>query len=227
MQRITTTRYRSRNIFGDRTRAKLYFVKGEEVTMLSGMNNLPVRTVLFNSMQGIVNAFGTTPNLYALSGLYEYYRIRGIKITTRVWPANVYAIGSVNETVPPLLYGFNAITDNHTFPTPNVQNFQEQRWAKARLCSNANQGGKPATVSVYYSVNKVYGPDRVTKNDTTFIGTIIHGAPPTYNAPTNMPELQQVLFTMTGGNLTANVNVALLHKVTVYAEFWGKVPTTE
>ena len=96
-------------------------------------------------MQSIVNAFGTTPNLYALSNLYEYYRIRGIKITTRVWPATVDQINSANQTVPPFLFGFNAVTDNQTFPAANVQNFQEQRWAKARLCSNANQGAKPAT----------------------------------------------------------------------------------
>lgn len=227
MQRITTSRFRARNIFGDRTRVKLYFVKGEQVDVLGATNNLVVRTFPFNSMQSIVNAFGTTPNLYALSNLYEYYRIRGIKITTRVWPATVNEINSVNQTVPPFLFGFNAVTDNQSFPAANVQNFQEQRWAKARLCSNANQGAKPVTVSVYYSVNKVYGPDRVTRNDTTFIGTINQGATPTYNAPSNSPELQQVLFTMTGNNLTANVNVALLHRVTVYAEFWGKVPTTE
>lgn len=226
MQRIKTYKYPARNIFGDRSYAKFKWVQGQSITLGTLASSEAIQTFQFNDMSSLITAFGTSPNLYAISNLFERYRIQAIKITARVWPNNPGStIGAVQQSQP-ICAAFQAVASNQSFPTPSVSNLPEQRWATYRLLNNANAGGKPSKVSAYFSVNKVEGKDQVVKNDTAYTGVITQGSTPTYAAPSIGPQLQFSVFSMTGA-LLDNTPLAIMYTVKAYVKFWGKVPAIQ
>lgn len=240
MQRIKKVKWPKRNIGGDRAYAKLYCVVGESVTMQAAQNHV-VNNIAFNvgavpagvalEDQTIYHRFGIPPGLQQLAQQFLWYRIRGIKLKYTYYP--------INYSQQPLCAFFNAqsngvpITSSSTGPTPpfplaNVATMPEQRWCVYRVIPNAANGAKPVTMKVYYSVNKVFGPDRVVKNDKDFTGGLQQTVPfwDVNQPPSEGPWIQEGLFTMSGANAGANVTVTILKRATVYVEFFGKRPST-
>lgn len=241
MQRIKKVKWPKRNIGGDRAYAKLYYVTGQNRTLTTGNSssftniafNLgagPVGTVLHSA--SITGSFGSTPGLQQLSLQFLRYRIRGIKLKYTYYP--------INYADQPLIAYFNAQSDQNdlatgtaspspAFPTPSVSVMPEQRWCVYRVIPNAANGAKPMTLKVYYSVNKVFGPDQIVKNDEQFTGAMLNVAPYFSQAemPTKGPWLQEGLFTMSGENVAEDVTVSILKRATVYVEFFGKRIATQ
>lgn len=239
MQRIKTYKYPRRNIGGDRANVKLFATIGGTLTIPTGQyfvsSNIPF---------GIANAAGALGNLSwmsrltAISGLsllaqtYQRYRIRGVKVRFTFYPhyeSNTVAVAFVNAAGSAL-----AALDADTGPTPafpsvGIANTPELRWSKYRVLSNANAGAKPTRLSVYYSVNKVQGPDAIVKNDEDFTGTLTT-APPYFSAierPVHTPWMQFGLFTMSGGTAAGNIPVTYKMEVTLYTTMWQKRMLTE
>lgn len=241
MQRIKKIKYPKRNVGGDRAYAKLYHVVGESVTMLAAQTNV-TRKIAFNVGATVAGTnlynstiypnFGLPPGLSQLARQFLWYRIRGIKLKYTYYP--------INYALQPLVAFFNAqsngvpITDSSFTPTPdfpvsNVAVMPEQRWCTYRVIPNAANGAKPVTMKAYYSVNKVFGPDRVVKNDKDFTGGLQLNAPywDVNQHPTEGPWLADGLFTMSGVSAGADITVTILKRATLYVEFFGKRPSTE
>ena len=241
MQRIKKVKWPKRNIGGDRAYAKLYYVTGTSITMTTGQSSV-TRNIAFNILgvdsstplyaSTITANFGSAPGLSQLASQFLKYRIRGIKLKYTYYP--------IDYGLQPLIAYFNAqgnadnILPTETgptpaFPTPSVSVMPEQRWCVYRVIPNAANGAKPVTLKAYYSVNKVYGPDQVVKNDTQFTGDLISSSP--YFSPTDQPSkgpwIQEGMFTMSGQTVAANVTVTILKRATVYIEFFGKRITTQ
>lgn len=240
-----------RNIGGDRARAKLYYVTGTAWQIPVGSNNFNV-VLPFNlgaapadygTMNSINSLFGETPGLSLLAQQYLNYRIRGIKVT-----ATAYYVPTA--TSPPLVLFFNATSSsfnnnnsvpNPDFPTPSIDVLPEQRWAKSRIIANQGNGAKPTSLSVFYSVNKVYGPDAIVRNDQDFIGELQGGTPYwsrsnqfetgspskpiTHSAPYLSPYMQMGVFTLDNSPVSAVTRLSVRLQATVYAEFFGKKNT--
>lgn len=241
MQRIKKVKWPKRNIGGDRAYAKLYFVTGENRTMLAAQNSI-VENIAFNvgaaTAGGALNdssisaRFGQTPGLSQLAQQFLWYRIRGIKLKYTYYP--------INYALQPLCAFFNAqsngvpLQNSSGAPTPgfppaNVSTMPEQRWCTYRVIPNAANGAKPVTMKVYYSVNKVFGPDRIVKNDERFTGGLQTTTPywDVNQPPQEGPWIADGLFTMSGQNAGADVNVTILKRATVYVEFFGKRVSTQ
>jgi hypothetical protein len=94
-------------------------------------------------------------------------------------------------------------------------------------------GAKPTQLKVYYSVNKVQGPDVVVKNDEDYTGSMQASTPYFSNGtvaedqPNRAPWLQFGLMTLSGGVTTNPVTGVLKAEATVYTEFFGKRPQTQ
>lgn len=236
MQRIKKVRWPKRNIGGDRAYAKLYYVTGESRTILSA-NSSFTANIAFNvgaalggsalQTASISNRFGGTPGLAQLAQQFLWYRIRGVKLKYTYYP--------INYSLQPLVAYFNAqsngvpLTSSSSSPTPgfptaSVSVMPEQRWCTYRVIPNAANGAKPVTLKTYYSVNKVFGPDRIVKNDERFTGGLVT-LPPYYDPsqpPQEGPWIQDGMFTMSGAAAGADVTVSVLKRATVYVEFFGK-----
>lgn len=237
MQRIKTSRWPVRNIGGDRSFCKLKYVTSESITIEGDTyigDNLafntgadsPVNAFAAHTIFGI---FGNTPNLSTMAALYERYRIRGIKLKTTFW--------QTGGNTPVFLY-MNAQSDQDptaasstgptpAFPPPSIVDTPEQRWAKTRICQNTVAGGRATSLSSYYSVNKVFGPDRVVKNDMQFTGTMAPASPfwdtaGTQFKPTYSPWVQFGVATLSGSVPPTPVTGVLKIEALVYAEFFGK-----
>lgn len=243
IQRIKKVKWPTRNIGGDRAYCKLRYVNGInfgiEETESFNSQNLRMNTGAIDGPLGpglatINSVFGNTPNLSTLSALYLHYRIRGIKLKLTYWqqtgtPVVLYTNAQSN------LDENYAETPNPDFVTPNISVLPEQRWARYRVCTQTQNGGKPTVLKSYYSVNKVQGPDNVVKNDREYIGEMKLGIPywgdnPTTEAvPRRSPFLQFGLFTLNGDVVGPNedVNGVLKVEATVYTEFFGKRVSTE
>lgn len=245
MQRIKKVKWPVKNIGGDRSFCKLRYVIGSDFGISSGnvynAVNLKYNTGSWESTSStptsILAVFGQTPNLSTMGALYTKYRIRGIKLKLTYW----------QQSGTPVVLFTNAQTENGpdfatrengpdpAFITPNISVLPEQRWARYRVCSQTAQGGKPTTLKSYYSVNKVYGPDNVVKNDKHFIGEMQPSTPywstdSTFEArPVYGPWLQYGLFTMNGTPIPIDEDTQGVLKVeaTVYAEFFGKRVQTQ
>lgn len=247
MQRIKTVRYRAKNIGGDRAFCKLRYVTGAPFFIASGaVSNFQNQAINVGSsgtvggtalqaasLNGIM---GNTPNLSTMASLYLKYRIRGIKYRLTYWqtggePAILYTNASSDTA---------ALTDASTGPTPafitpTISTVSEQRWAKSRVLNGvAQQGGRPTTLTAYYSVNKVYGPDAVVKNDEDFTGEMSPATPYWNNGsgvpgrPVRSPWVQFGLTTLSGAPAAPNgVTGTLRVEQTVYVEFFGKRLLTE
>lgn len=243
MQRIKTVRFPTRNIGGDRAYCRLRYCVGQSfglpVGNISNSQNqvinvgaaTPATALALLSLNGIM---GNTPNLSTMGALYQQYRIRGIKVKLTYWqtagePVMLYTNAQGDQGV---------LLDTATGPTPafvapNVSTVTEQRWSKYRVCQQTQNGGKPTTLSSYYSVNKVQGPDAVVKNDEDYTGNMNVATPywaaasSSVSRPQRSPWLQFGITTLTGANVTTAVTGVLKVEETVYVEFFGKRPATE
>jgi len=240
MQRIKSVRWPTRNIGGDRAYCKLLYVTGTQVQILQGtsfsfislcMNVGAAPSGSNLELASINGIFGSSPNLSTMGALYTKYRIRGIKLRITFW----------QESGAPVFLFTQATTNNATvqatstgpdplFNPPSIAITPEQRWAKTRVSSATGAGGRATTLSVYYSVNRVQGPDVVVKNDSNYTGQMEDTAPffsdntSSGSRPVNSPWLQYGIAMLNGQNaapLAIPVGVMKV-QATVYCEFFGK-----
>jgi hypothetical protein len=212
MQRIKTTRWPTRNPYGDRLFYKPRFVYGTTFTIASGTSF--VNTNLnFNSMAAIAALAGDAPSLTELGLAYQKYRIRGLKIKMTFWP---------DSTAPPLVGYTNAAgLSAQLIASPSISTLPEARWSKYKVMSNPGAGAKPTVLISYYSVNKVYGPDEVVGNDIGFIAATA-SSPAAWVAPLVTVPCQFGAFTMSGLNATADINVVVKMEITPYLQMFNK-----
>lgn len=216
MQRIKTIRWPVRNPNGDRLFYKAKFVTGG-VLVIPNATSFSRQTIQLNNMAAIGTLMGDSPGLNDMSTKFRHYRVRGIKISQTYWPDA--------GTVPLVAY-HNAQSGADYVPTPSISTTTELRWAKYRVISSAATGARPTRVSAYYSVNKVFGPDMIVKNDQDFTGDVGVGSPSSWTAPVSGPFLETGIFTMSGLNATAQQNITFKREVTVYLQFYGKAQDT-
>lgn len=242
MQRIKRVRWPVKNIGGDRAYTKLRYVIGESFSIATGNASLtvvqamnvgaapPATALQAASLSALM---GQTPNLSTMGALYLNYRIRGIKIKLTYWqtagePVCLFTNAASSKSLTSASAG-----PSPPFVTPVVSVTPEQRWAKYRVCQATANGGRATSLSSYYSVNKVYGPDKTVKNDKDFTGEMGPALPywsqdSTPGAqPVESPWLQYGLFTLSGNNVTAPVTGVLKVEQTVYCEFFGKRISTQ
>lgn len=221
MQKIKTTRWPTRNPFGDNLIYKMRIVGGHtfQIPMgATGMAYPSVAGVQFNNGAAITASYGEPPGLSALANAFTNYKIAGVKQKLTFWPLS--APGD-----PPLV-GFTEASGDSIFSggvaAPQIIWQPEQRWVKYRTLNFANQGGKPTSLSVYYSVNKVYGPDMITKGSASFVGLTQLSAPWFAAGPPLGPYFRQGIMTLSGVAAPAPINVVVKIETTVYIKFFGK-----
>lgn len=92
MQRIRTYRYKSRNIGGDRARAKLFYSATSNERIAAGATSQVeiwcpnIGATPQSLFPGISLQFGTCPGLSTLASQFLRYRIRGIKVKYTIYP---------------------------------------------------------------------------------------------------------------------------------------------
>lgn len=239
MQRIKRVRWPTRNIGGDKSFCKLLYVKGAEFGISTGQYYTAQNQCMNigNASPGILAAcsltgvMGSTPNLSTMGSLYLNYRIRGIKLRLTYWqtggaPVILFANAAADSEL------IDAGTGGPTpaFIAPTISTLPEQRWSKYRVCQATAAGGRATSLSVYYSVNRVQGPDSIVKNDADFKGGMSPGTP-YFNTerPTRGPWMQFGISTLAGTTVSAETQVTGVLKVeqTVYCEFFGRNPQTQ
>lgn len=244
MQRIRTVRYPVRNIGGDRCFAKLRYVAGHSFNPEAASSsvttqfpfNVGCQLAMYSNFPSIYSVFGNTPNLSTLAQMYQQYRIRGIKLRLTAYyvppsgaPPICLFVTAQGSTTGTMTGG-----PTPAFPTPSISTTPEQRWSKTRVVANTGNGARPTSLSVYYSVNKVYGPDSVVKGDTQFVGDLQTTSP--YwgtvadtggSVPSLGPWCMFGVYSMDGSNIPTNSGITLRVEATVYSEFFSKRPLTE
>lgn len=239
MQRIKSVRWPARNIGGDRAYCKLRYVKGANFNIATGQYYtaqnqamaIGASTPGALSSCTLAGVMGDTPNLSTMGALYTKYRIRGIKLRLTYWqtgglPAFLYAQATPDQGI---------VDGSHTAPNPDfilpsINQLPEQRWSKYRVCQATAAGGRATSLSVYYSVNRVQGPDAIVKNDLEYTGDMQVATPyfstgsGDTNRPTRSPWLQFGIGTLAGTVTASGNEVTGVLKVeqTVYCEFFGK-----
>ena len=125
MQRIRTYRYKSRNIGGDRARAKLFFSSTANEAIPAGARSQVkewcpnIGATNHSSFPGIFLYFGNCPGLSTLANQFLRYRIRGIKVKYTIYPKQTDP-----ATHEPVFFYVNAqsagtsIQEHHLGPTP-------------------------------------------------------------------------------------------------------------
>lgn len=92
MQRIRTYRYKSRNIGGDRARAKLFLSATSNEKIAVGATSQAeiwcpnIGATPASLFPGISLQFGNCPGLSTLANQFLRYRIRGIKVKYTIYP---------------------------------------------------------------------------------------------------------------------------------------------
>lgn len=243
MQRIRTYRYKSRNIGGDRARAKLFLSATSNEAIAAGQRSQAeiwcpnIGATPASLFPGISLQFGSCPGLSTLANQFLRYRIRGIKVKYTIYP-----VKTDPATHEPVFFYVNAqpagtsINDNDQgpvppFPTPNIAITPEQRWAKYTPVKFPMAGAAPTRLTVYYSVNKVFGPDAVVKNDESFTGQLRTASPYWDNAvgahPVHGIWIQHGVFTISDNPTTVEQKYVIVRQATLYTEFFGKRVMTE
>ncbi len=244
MQRIKTSRWPVRNIGGDRAFCKLRYVKGSQFDIPNGATSLVQFQVMnvgaYSGAANLLQSFtlngvmGETPNLSTMGALYTRYRIRGIKIRLTYWQQGGDPVILFTNAQPDRTNLGVAVTGpDPAFITPNVTTTTEQRWAKYRVCQATATGGRATSLSAYYSVNKVQGPDSIVRNDRDYTGEMMATTPYWANTsgvgdqPLFSPWLQFGVSTLTGAVAPAGTQGVLKVEQTVYCEFFGKRVQTQ
>lgn len=214
MQRIKTYRYRARNIGGDNAFVKLRYAIGTTLTVptTDSFVQMPLRQ--FNSGNDLFNLLGNSPGVSLMAAQFTNYRISGLKLRITAWPSQ--------STLPMVVYTNAADLVGNMLPTPNSSNLPEARWSKYKVCNPTPAGATPTVLNVYYSVNKVIGPDLSTKTDLDFTGSILPNAPYWLLPPNDGPQLAIGLYMMSGVNPPAPTSCILKIEATVYAKFYGR-----
>lgn len=242
MQRIKTVRFPVRNIGGDRAFCKLRYVSGQPFNIAAtGVTNVQNQVMNVGaaaagnlSNVSLSTIMGTTPNLSTMGALYMNYRIRGIKVRLTYWQTAGDPVMLFTNAAPDQ----SGLIDSDSGPTPafvtpNVAVTPEQRWARTRVCQMTSAGGKPTTLSAYYSVNKVQGPDRVVKNSEAYVGNMIPTTPywdngsGSFSRPTRGSWMQFGITALSGSPVVNTVSGVLKVEQTVYVEFFGKRTQTQ
>ncbi|AKE44323.1 capsid protein [Apteryx rowi circovirus-like virus] len=216
-QRIKRTRWPVDNPFGDNLFYKVRFSYGTTLTIPTTASSINLGFQM-NSLASIISSAGNAPGLNSLGNAFVNYRIRGLKTKMTLWPDSA--------TVPIVAYHLAGASQSEMASiTPNVSTLPELRWQKYRTCNYAAAGAKPTRLNSYFSVDKVYGPDAVVKNDSNFVGNITTAAPPAppvFGAPGLGPGFRFGLFTMSGLNPTVAVNCVTKIEFTAYVNFFSK-----
>lgn len=214
MQRIKTYRYRARNIGGDNAFVKLRYAIGTTLTVPTTDSFVQMNPMQMNNGNGLFNFLGQTPGLSLMAAQFTNYRISGLKLRITAWPSQ--------STLPMVLFTNAADLTGNVLTTPNSSNLPEARWAKYKVCNPTPAGATPTVLNVYYSVNKVTGPDISTKTDLDFTGSVLPGAPYWLLAPNDGPFYTIGLYMMSGVNPPAPTSCILKIEATVYAKFYGR-----
>lgn len=244
MQRIKSVRWPARNIGGDRAYCKLRYVKGADFNIQPGQYFLAQNQAIAIGASAagalssctLAGVMGDTPNLSTMAALYTKYRIRGIKLRLTYWqtggaPTFLFAQAAPDQGV----IGGSDTAPNPDFIVPTINRVPEQRWAKYRVCQATAAGGRATNLSVYYSVNRVQGPDAIVKNDLEYTGDMQPGTPyfstgiADTQRPVRSPWLQFGIGTLAGtvpGNTNEPTGVLKVEQ-TVYCEFFGKRAQTQ
>ena len=184
----------------------------------------------------LTGVMGQTPHLSTMGALYTKYRIRGIKLRLTYWqtggaPVFLFAQAVTDQGI----VDGSHLAPNPDFIQPAITTLPEQRWGKYRVCSATAAGGRATSLSVYYSVNKVQGPDAIVKNDVDYTGDMQVATPyfSTGSGDTNRPQrspwLQFGIGCLAAAPVTIDNVVTGVLKVdqTVYCEFFGKRAQTQ
>ncbi len=214
MQRIKRTRWPTKNPYGDNLFFKIRYTRGGTMTIPIGSSRVTASSLQMNSGADWVGVFADSPGVAALAAAFENYRIFGVKIKTLVWPVN-QGVGA-----EPVVFFYEATPQPSTLQ-PATDNMPEQRWVRYRTVSFAQSGAKPTTVSAYYSVNKVYGPDAIVKNSINFTGGL-QIASPYFLSPVDGPHIRWGLFTISSDAVTAATDFTIKQELTLYTKFFSK-----
>lgn len=216
MQKVKTVRWPMRNPMGDRMFYKPLTVYGGVLTVPTSASYIS-QNLAFNDMAAINTLWGDCPGMGLIGTAYAQYRIRGIALRITVWPDPAQA------AVPVCVYTNAAQDSTDLINTPSVSRVTEQRWCRYKVCNAAGTGARPTSLSVYYSVNKVWGPDNVVKNDLAFTGeTGGSSTVSTWTPPANTPILQYGLFTMSGLNPTTAIACTVKIESKLYFEGFSR-----
>lgn len=238
MNKIKTVRWPRKNIGGDRAFTKLFYVIGDNYNIPAGSasfsNTLcmnlgagPVGSVL--NSHSVSGTFAGCPNLSTMAALYTKYRIRGISLKFTYWQTSgepVLLFTNAQSCATPNSAGMSGPTPGFVVPSVNVT--PELRWARTRVCSMTSAGAKPTTLKVFYSVNKVQGPDEIVKNDSSYVGNTTVSSPyfsdntGVGDQPTHGPWAMYGLTTLAGAPSADGVTGVMRATATVYTEFFGK-----
>lgn len=221
MSKIKTTKWPTRNPYGDNLMYKARTVTGTAWTLATGNAQVIAVSGKLNSLRDTWDRFGATPGFTALTEEFHNYRVSGVRYKITIWPIkNDEAVSE--DDYPCCIY--IQISPDNTFVTPNVSNLPEQRWARYRVITAANRGAKPTTLKAYFSTNKCYGPDMVVKNDFDFIGST-DPSQTTYQkftTPAKGPDFQMGVFTLAGTAPTVDLVFHVKIEVTTYTKFFSK-----
>ena len=117
------------------------------------------------------------------------------------------------------------------FPTQNIFQTPEQRWAKYAPVKFPMAGSAPTRLTVYYSVNKVFGPDGVVKNDESFTGQLRPTLPYWDTSPGAHPVhgiwIQHGVGTISNEPTVVEQKYVFVMQATLYTEFFGRRVMTE
>lgn len=211
MYKIKTLRWPAKNPFGDRLfyKCKAVWSQNFVLTAANGVNF----DVKLNDMPAWANLFGNAPGLTEAASSYGTYRISGAKLKATYWTP------STSENIP--LIGYMDASPTSSFLTFSIGNTMEQRWCRYKILNQANQGGKPTTVSAYYSVNDIVGRDNITKGDLNYVAQTNGTNPVGWNAPNSGPYMRCGMATLSGA--TATVTVTVKFELTLYLKFFNRV----
>lgn len=185
-------RWPTRNPMGDTLNYRALATYGSVVTLANASSSVDIiPTTQFNNMAVLGALFGEAPGLRTAAASYERYRITGITVKHTVWP-----VGSVGD-VPLYLYT-NGGAFTADVPVPSITTTPELRWSKSRLVNIPSTGGKPTSISTYYNVRKVNGPDSIVTNDVDFTASTGAGAPSSWSGAAIGPRIRTGLYTMSG-----------------------------
>ena len=213
MQKMRTVKWRTRAPFGDKLFYRPRFVFGTTMTIASG-SSFVAANFQMKSMPALNAYAGDAPGVTDMGAQFLRYRIRGLKVKYTYWP---------DATAPPMVGFVNACSAASQLPpSPAINVLPEQRWSRYSTLTVPANGAKPTVIRQYYSVNKVYGPDQIVKNDVDFTAITSTSGPAFWSAPAVGPVFQYGLMTMSGLNATAALNVVAKVEITPYIEVFSR-----
>lgn len=165
------------------------------------------------------------PGLNVLSTNYSRYRITGVKFTFKIYAwQNVSTQTAWNS---PLCFYVSATANQTPGLVPSITSAPEWRWCKYRSVGVIAAGSKPVTLSQYFAVDKISGPDRSIRDDLDYTG-LTASTQPGWTNPATGPFFQYGIFTMGGEELSnnwiaaPNTGLTVSVGVKLYLKAWGK-----